>query len=424
MTEKRVDAVLQRMKYFFKEREWIKKKRTILIITALAAVAVFFVSFFMKGDDGGIETLVIRPQPYTEKIVAAGQLQLARETTLISEVSGEIQRIGAGEGEVVSEGSIIISINDTDQDFQLEQKKANYENADAQYRHLIDIDYLTAKEDLAGRSAKKEQTKLSYEAALKLFEEGALSQVDFLKYRSDYETAAAEWNSARLKVESLGEGGALRNSSYAQLQSARSSYESALSNQEKYRITAPWNSVLLKLYVNEYDSVKPGDLLADIGEAGSYLVITELDEKYYPYLAEGMKAMISLDGGNDLEGAEGVVDVITPKINSETGTFEVKITLPEAFPYQASDLTVNVEIIIREQNQAIVIPEQFVEEGKSAVYLYQNGKAVETPIQYESGPSSSVVVTDGLAEGDIIIRPDADVKDGEAVKIREGAEAS
>jgi hypothetical protein len=48
MTEKRVDAVLQRMKYFFKEREWIKKKRTILIITALAAVAVFFVSFLVN----------------------------------------------------------------------------------------------------------------------------------------------------------------------------------------------------------------------------------------------------------------------------------------------------------------------------------------------------------------------------------------
>lgn len=404
--------------------EWLKKKRITLVLSALAAVAVLFIYFSVSGDIGEADALKIQLQPYTEKIIAVGQLQPARETTLVSEVSGEIQSIGAGEGDVVSEGSVLISINDSDQDFQLEQKKANYENADAEYRHLIDFDFQAAKEDLTGQTTRKEQALVSYEAAVKLYAEGAMSQVDFLEYKSDYETALAAWNTARLKVESLSEGGALRNSAYARLQSARSSYEGALSDQTNYRIAVPWNSVLLKLYVSEYDSVRPGDSLADIGEAGSYHVVTELDEKYYPYLSEGMMAVITLDGQESHKGAEGVVKVITPKINSETGTFEVKIALTDEFPFQASDLTVHVEIITREEEDAVVIPEQFLVERQSVVYLYQNGKAVETPIKFESGASSNLLVIDGLKEGDIIVRPDAGLQDGKAVKIREGEEAS
>ncbi len=424
MEGKRVSAAMRQIKNSITEKEWVKRKRIVLVLPVLAAVAVLLFYFSMNGEEEKAEALTIRLKPYTEKIVAVGQLQLARETTLVSEVSGEILWIGAREGDVTPEGSVIISIHDSDQEFQLEQKKASYENADAEYRNLIDFDYLAAREDLAGQNTKKEQAKISYEAAVKLFEEGALSRVDFLDYKSDYETALAVWNTARLKVDSLGEGGALRNSAYARLQSARSAYESALRNQEKFRITVPWNSVLLKLYVSEYDYVRPGDKLTEVGEAGSYHAVAELDEKYYPYLSEGMKAVVSLDGQKSLGVAEGVVAVITPKINSDTGTFEVKISLPEEFPFRASDLTVNVEIITKEQNQAIVIPEQFLVERKSAVYLYQNGKAIETPIKYQSGPSSNLVVTDGLKEGDIIIRPNSYVQDGKVVRIREGAESS
>lgn len=247
-----------------------------------------------------------------------------------------------------------------------------------------------------------------------------MSQSDYLKYKADYEAATAAWNTAKLKVRSLEEGGALRSSVYAQLQSAQASYESALNDQQKYQITAPWTTVLLKTYIKEHDYVQPGDQLADIGEAGSYHVVSDLDEKYYPYLSKGMKATISVGDSGKNDGVEGSVDVISPKINSDTGTFGVKISIPEDFPYLASDLTVNVEIVISEKENAIVIPSQYLIDGDSDVYLYRNGKAVRTGIQYETGPSSKLLVTEGLKEGDIVIKPNSSVQDGEAVKIGKG----
>lgn len=407
---------------FIKTINWTKRKR--LAVTGLI-IAVISVFFLLNGKSGGeVEAITVEPQKYQEKIIAVGQLQLAKETTLVSEVSGEIQTVGAEEGAVLSAGSIIISIRNDDLKFQLEQKKAGYENADAQYKYLLDYDYAAAKGDLTGLTTKKDQAKKAYEAADALYRQGAISQLDYLNYKADYETALAAWNAAKLKVASLGEGGTLRSSSAAQLESARISYESALNDQKKYEITVPWDSVLLKAYVSEQDYVSQGDRLADIGEAGSSHVFTELDEKYFPYLSKGMKAVVSVGDPGTAEGTEGYVDVISPKINAETGTFEVRIGLPDQFPYLASDLTVNIEILIREQENAIVISDRFLADREGSVYLYRNGKAVETSIRYERGPSSNLLVTEGLKAGDTIIKPDSSVKDGKAVKVNKRGGAS
>jgi len=422
MVKEKFAISIQRAQNYIRSIHWTKRKRIALILLIIAIIAALFLLSRDKNYDA--ETITVQMQNYEEKIVAVGQLQLARETSLISEVSGEIQSIIAEDGDVISADSIIISINGSDQNFQLEQKKANYGNVDAQYKNLVEFDYATAKEDLASLNSKKELAQKSYEAGISLYTEGALSQIDYLEYKSDYEAALAAWNTAKLKVQSLSEGGSLRNSAYSQLQSAQSSYESALSDQKKYQITVPWDSILLKTYVYENDYVQPGDILADIGEAGRYHVIAELDEKYFPYLSEGMKALISLGNSGKSDVAEGTVDVITPKINRDTGTFEVKIALPATFPYQASDLTVNVEIIIMEKANAIIIPDQYLIEQESSVYLLKNGKAFRTSVKYEAGPSSNLMITDGLEEGDIIIMPGASIQDGKAVKIGKGVGAS
>lgn len=421
MAWKRFYAAIRHPKKYIMETEWTKGKKVALILLAATVISVLFLS---TGNRGETEAVVVKRQNYSEKIAAVGQLQLARETTLVSEVSGDIQFIGAEEGDYVTAGSLIISINDSGQEFLLQQKKAEYESAEAQLRNLAEFDYPAANAELISQSKKKEKAQKAYEAALELYEQGAISQIDFLQYQAEYEAASAAWNTAKLKVDSLGKGGALYNSADSQLQRAQSIYENALNDREKYQITVPWNAILLKAYVSENDNVRSGDLLAEIGESGSYHVITELDEKYFPYLSAGMRASISMDGEMKHGGTEGKVVGITPKINSETGTFQVKIALPDQSPYQASDLTVNVEILIREWEDALVIPEEYLNIQDSSIYLYQNGRAVKTSVKYEAGPSSNILIIDGLREGDIVLKPDAGIQNGQKVWISKGVEAS
>ena len=79
------------------------------------------------------------------------------------------------------------------------------------------------------------------------------------------------------------------------------------------------------------------------------------------------------------------------------------------------------EDVLKEQKNAIVIPGQYLIDQSSYVYRYENGKAVKTKIKYEAGPSTRLLVTEGLKNGDVIIMPEASVYDGADVKISKGA---
>lgn len=140
--------------------------------------------------------------------------------------------------------------------------------------------------------------------------------------------------------------------------------------------------------------------MADIGQQGGYYVNTELDEKYSPYLSVGLPALISV--GEDQVGmVEGSVDVVSRKINESTGTFKVRIAMPEKFPYQASNSPVNIEILLQSEQDALVVPNDYlIREEATSVFVYQDGKAVKTPIEVILGPGAKAVITKGLTAGD------------------------
>lgn len=123
-------------------------------------------------------------------------------------------------------------------------------------------------------------------------------------------------------------------------------------------------------------------MLADIGQSGSYYVICSIDEKYYPFIDKNMKTNITV-GDISSEAYEGRIDSKTPKIDKNAGTFDVKILLNEGLPFQASDLTVNVNIILQKQEDAITISDNYLIDGESAVYLMEKGEAVKRKIEYK-----------------------------------------
>jgi multidrug efflux pump subunit AcrA (membrane-fusion protein) len=393
------------------------------LVHSLVLVILTIILFPSRADSA--ESITIEAKDYDEKIVAVGLLQFTNETSFKAEVSGAIKSITVEEGAFISAGSILIEFDDANQGFQLEEMQASYIDAQAQYNQLVEFDFLVAKEELRRLTALKEQAKKTYENAMNLYKEGAISQSAMQESKAYYDTVVAQWTSANLKVKSLEQGGPLREAALSRVQGVKAMYDRTLETSSKYQIKVPWDSVLLKAYVQPEDYVQVGQLLAEIGEQGSYQVTTELDEKYFPYISKGLKASVFV-GENRAEAIEGKINIITPKINENTGTFGVKIELPSEFPYQASDLTVNVEIKLKEQKDAITLSAQYLieEEDDVYVYLFKNGTIQKTRIEIERGSSSTVLVLEGLQAGDVIVKPSPELEDGDSVKISKGAGAA
>ena len=352
----------------------LKSKRSLMIIGLIIIILVATIIFFANRDEP-VEVMSVKEAPYTEKIIAVGQLGLEQETTLVAEVNGTIERIMAKPGESVSSGSLLIEIEN--------QASLEYSSAKSEYDRLVSLQSIS---------------RIDYNNATTLYNEGAISKSDMLLKRTSYETSVSQLRAAQLQLEI------------------------SQDNKGKYSITLPWDSLLLKSYVAPGDYVRIGDPLAEIGSVGGYKILAELDEKYFPHIRNEMPVMISVGDGKQGE-TKGSIDNITPQIDANTGTFEIRIAVPDGFPYQASNLTVNLEIILLEKDKAIVIPENYLVredsgQGANKTYVLVNdkGRAVKTYIETQATLSAKVLVVKGLKPGSLLISPASGIEDGDSIK--------
>lgn len=111
--------------------KWSRKKSWIALAALIAVTLAFFL---IPKEEEGYSYLELKERPYGEKVLAVGQMGLEGETTLIAKVAGTVQSLGGKDGEILPEGSLLLSIYDPDQAFLLAQKESGYLDAREQYR--------------------------------------------------------------------------------------------------------------------------------------------------------------------------------------------------------------------------------------------------------------------------------------------------
>lgn len=381
------------------------KKRKYIAAAGISLLVIAAVFVFGRGSAAD-KSFKVTARDYSETVVASGVLRLEEETDLVAEVSGSVESLSAQDGDVVSGGAILISVESQDNPLDLGAAQAVYENAQARYDQLVSVDYPAAESALSYQNSLKEQAAKEYRDAQILYSEGAISQNDLNLKQIQLDSTHSQWSAAALRLSSLGEGGAQRLSALADLDAAQAQYEKAEARAGKYDIAVPWDAVLLQSYVSPSDRVEPGQVLARIGKKGGYYVNTELDEKYFPYISKEKEVRISVGDGRMGE-MRGWIVRITPAINTGTGTFEVRIAIPENFPYQASGLSVNIDIVLLQVSDALIVPAAYIasEAGKDYVLLQNGASAERKEVEVLRGAGSDVVVVDGLEEGRTILLP-------------------
>ncbi len=352
------------------------RKPVIVVLALLILAAVVFI--FVINRPPSVEVLVVKVQPYSEKVIAVGQLKPEQVTTLIAEVNGTVKSFHAEEGSTVAAGEILIRIEKT-----------------------ITSDYESARSEYARLRSLASAASADYNNAKTLYAEGAISKSDLTAKKNALEAALSQQKAAELQVEI------------------------AADNFGKYQISVPWDSVVLKAYAAPGDYVTAGQALAEIGGLTGYEITADLDEKYFPLLKIGLPVSIAVSDAGIGE-IRGEVNSITPKIDTETGTFQVRIKVPESFPYQASDLTVNLEFLLLEKDRAVAIPEKYLlSEGKDGenadtfVLLYDRGKVKKQFVKTTPGFGSNLLVDEGLKDGDLVILPEEGLKEGDPVALNE-----
>jgi len=303
---------------------------------------------------------------------ATGSVVSDQRIEVSSKLSGYIKGISVREGDKVTKGQKLVSIDSKEVESGIRQAQAAVATAKAAYED--------AEIDLA-----------RYE---KLFKRGSLSDNELRKIRLVHKTTE----------------GALKQ--------AKAALTAAKSLRDYAEISSPVNGVVVNRYQQDGDLALPGAPIVTLEVKKGFLIETFVPESRVAELQTGSKVKVSIDGIS--ETLTGTVNRIVTAADPVTRTYQVKISLPD-------EENIRVGMFGRVRfplgtNQSLVIPKKaLIERGglKGVFVVGENNKARFRWVRTARDLGDSVEIDSGLRESEMIVGVEAPkLRDGDQVYVR------
>lgn len=170
-------------------------------------------------------------------------------------------------------------------------------------------------------------------------------------------------------------------------------------------VISPMNGKIILRNVVEGQTISTNDILYAL--ADELIVLASVDEADIGKIKNGQRAQITLDAYKDVSIDGKVFQILEEGKNvSNVITYYVKIR-PEKTPdFFKSLMTANIDIIVKEQKDAVVIPwDSFSEDENGDTYVLTGDNMQQTKHKITTGilDGDNVEVTSGLSKGDIIL---------------------
>jgi RND family efflux transporter MFP subunit len=255
--------------------------------------------------------------------------------------------------------------------------------------------------------------------------DGLLARLDPQQYKQDLEVAKSEIAVAEAEVtrsqnqeyrqrELLKNGyttqvqydQALKTfkTAQAQLDAARARQIQASENLGYTELKADNDGVITAIGADPGQVVSAGQMVVRLAQPGEREAVFNIAEGAFKKRPTDPTVTVHLVSNPQIETA-GKVRYISPQADPATRTYTVRVSLPDAPPQMRLGANV-VGTVMLDQGQTVSIPGSalFQKDGKPAVWLVEKDSTVQLkPITVQRYQGDSVVVGDGLAQGDVVV---------------------
>ncbi len=306
-----------------------------------------------------VEAAKVTVGPMSERVTAVGSLASNESVIVRPEVAGRIVEIGFQEGRPVKKGDLLIKLDDSLNQAQLDQAQAGLE--------LAKRNFARTEELYAGKIA----TERSRDEA-----------------RSTLDVSTA-------------------------------SVELAKVNLEKMSILAPFNGItgLRKVSIGDY--VTAGQDLFNLEDIDPIKVDFRVPEKFFPALRTGQGIEVTVDAYSG-RGFKGDVYAIDPRINSAGRSVVIRARVDNKEGLLRPGLFARVTLILEVKPNALTVPEQaiFPRGDSQFVYKIVDGKAQEAKVIIGTRRDGRVEIVEGLAADDVVVTAGHQkIRNGSGVKV-------
>lgn len=183
---------------------------------------------------------------------------------------------------------------------------------------------------------------------------------------------------------------------------------------KRFTLKAPMAGTVLLIQADPGQSVDPTGVLMTIADLGQLVVETDVDESYATQVRVGQAAALQLSGEAAVRA--GHVSFVSQRVEADTGGLAVKLT-PDVPLVAPIGLTVTANITVDDRPAALTVPRAALVTTGDAVLVVTEDKAQRRAVTVIDWPAARLIVTDGLAAGDVVIADATGLTDGQAVKV-------
>ena len=333
----------------------------------LAGIAL---SQFWMGRPIPVAAEIVSPAPVTRVLAVNGRLTARHSVDVRTRVGGAVVALPVAEGDTVGAGQVLARIDAEAQNTVVRQAMAALDAA------------LIAQDEAQG----------IYDRSLAL---GA-------------NVAPSVLESQARAVQSAGQ-------EVARLTAVLDQAQVALRD---HTIRAPMDGTVLALEAEAGQIVDPAATLLTLADLGDLIVEADVDETYATQISVGQPAVLQLVGETGTR--DGQVDFVSRQVDVATGGLAVRISFDD--PVDAPvGLTVAANIIVDRRDAALTVPRTALRSGAdgTGVFVVEDGAARLRPVTVVEWPAARLVVTSGLAEGDVVITDATGIAEGQAVVVEQ-----
>ncbi len=374
-------------------------------------------------------------------VTASGKIEARVKVNVQSSVIGEIVDLPVKEGTAVKKGDLLVQIDP------------------ALYRQEVErLDALVKVQTIAIEQAQTtlENARRILKRNTELYQQGGYVSIETLEARQlDVETQEINLKSLKQQV--------------AQAEAALAKARVDLS---KTTIRSPIDGLVTQLNAEKGEITltgtmnNPGTVIMVVSDMGEILATVDVDETRVVQVRPGQPARVVVDAVGEAHPYHGKVSEIagtgTKRAGQDVQVFPVKIALDEVDAKLRPNMTAKARIETSSAANAITVPIQAVilrprreideakkpsaspapsplpspvtvstaassaaakgDDNVEAVFKVVDGKAILTPVKTGISDETSVVILDGVAEGDTVVtgpyRQVKGLKSGDAVRER------
>jgi RND family efflux transporter MFP subunit len=383
-----------------------KRRRTLLWVSVAAVVLVaaflYFTGILTPAVSVEVATVTdLYPSQALSQLNASGYVVAERKAAVASKITARLVELTVEEGSRVKEGQVIARLENGDTLAARDQAEANLK---------------LARANLESAKAQLDEATKTHLRYKQLVAGGYIA-------RSAYDTAKAAYERAEAGVAAA----------EASIRASAAAVESAKVALDYTLIRAPFDAVVLTKDADVGDIITPlgaatnaKAAVVTIADMSSLQVEADVSETNLSVVKVGQPCEIQLDALPDSR-FRGMVHMIVPTADRTKATVMVKVRFIDKDPRILPEMRAKVSFLSRpvkpeeEKPRTVVNPGAVVtNEGKSKVFIVQEGKVREASVTLGPPLGDMVEVLNGVKAGDrVVVKPPKRLKDGSRIKIAE-----